>query len=136
MRQTPAPAGPVVLVGDHALTARAAEFAFAEVSVRGVDLVVLATTKTRKASRHHEFTHASSSLGEKYPDVSLHYACVRCGIRRALVKASAESQLAVVDAQDRDGLRGGLAGMLGNSVSRATLRRSDCPVTVICGRGR
>ncbi|MGW2517414.1 universal stress protein [Streptomyces sp. NPDC001617] len=133
VRGRPDPAGPVVLVGSHTPKVRAAaEFAFAEASRRGADLLVLDGTKPGDALPHHELADALPSLREKYPDVVVHHAHVRRGIRRALVEASTTAQLMVVGAEGR----GGLADGLGSPVSRVALNHSDCPVVVIRAEGR
>ncbi|WP_155055798.1 universal stress protein [Streptomyces blattellae] len=113
--------GPVVLVGDASpATREAAEFAFAEASARGTDLVVLPT-------RGNDDRYAPTDLQKKYPDVTVRFRRLRHWARRALVDASADAQLVVIGARGR----GRVADLLPGSVGRAVLRDGQCSVAVI-----
>jgi nucleotide-binding universal stress UspA family protein len=122
-----------VLVGGPAQEVReAVEFAYAEASARGVDLVVLDRTTAWNSRSHNAFADALSVQSEKHPDVTTHRALVRSGFRRALVKASTRAQLVVVGVRSRGGRRGAPLSPAG----RAALHRADCPVAVIRSTGR
>ncbi|WP_405764853.1 universal stress protein [Streptomyces sp. NBC_00080] len=128
VRGRPDPAGPVVLVGDHGRGGRAAaEFAFAEASARGTDLVVLNGWDTRTGKPRNGFAATLSTLRRSNPDIVVRRPRVRGGIRRAVVEASARAQLVVV------GMNGcvGWTAASRTRISRATLRHADCPVAVI-----
>lgn len=128
VRGRPDPTGAVLLVGGHTQEARAAaEFAYAEASARGANLIVLDRTTTWNSRSHDGFADALSVLSAKYPDVTMHRARVRGGLCRALVEASTRAQLVVVGSRNRVRLAGALLG----PVSRAALHHADCPVAVI-----
>jgi nucleotide-binding universal stress UspA family protein len=65
--------------------------------------------------------------GEKYPEVSVRRHVVRDRPASALVAESNRARLVVVGSRGR----GGLAGMLLGSVSRAVLHHAHCPVAVV-----
>ncbi|MDH6217957.1 universal stress protein [Streptomyces pseudovenezuelae] len=132
VRGRPDPTGPVVLAGGHAQEVpAAAEFAYAEASARGANLVVLDRTTAWNSRSRTGFSDTLSLLSEKYPDVTMHRVRVRARVRgglcRALVEVSTRAQLVVVGSRDR----GRLAGALLSPVGRAALRHADCPVAVI-----
>ncbi|MGW7409973.1 universal stress protein [Streptomyces sp. NPDC054833] len=149
VRGRPDPSGPVLLAVDGSPAARpAVEFAFAEASLRGTDLVPQHVWNTRtervydgpadppfvtydedrlRDEEDRLLAEALSGLQEKYPDVAVHRRLVRGNIRGSLVEASAEAQLAVVGARGREGFTGLLLG----SVSQAVLHHAHCPVVVI-----
>ncbi|MEW1830766.1 universal stress protein [Streptomyces sp. NPDC088196] len=128
VRGGPDPTGAVVPAGGHTQEARAAvEFAYAEASARGANLVVLDRTPAWNSRSQNGFADTLSVLSEKYPDVTVHRARVRGGLCRALVESSTRAQLVVVGSRNRDRLAGALPG----AVSRAALHHADCPVAVI-----
>jgi nucleotide-binding universal stress UspA family protein len=149
VRGTPDPAHPVLLAVDGSPAAESAvEFAFAEASMRGTDLVAVHVwnTRTERAydgaadppfvtydeDRLHDeeeqvLVEALSGVPDRYPDVAVHRRLVRGRVRASLVEASAEAQLLVVGARGR----GGFAGLRLGSVSQAALHHAHCPVTVV-----
>ena len=149
VRGRPDQAGPVLLAVDGSPAARpAVEFAFAEASLRGADLVAqhVWNTQTERVYdgpadppfvtydenrlRDEEdrlLAEALSGLQEKYPDVAVERRLVRGNVRGALVEASAEAQLTVVGARGR----GGFTDLLLGSVGQAVLHHAHCPVAVI-----
>lgn len=129
VRGTTDPAGPVVLVadGDTPAAVAAAEFAFAEASDRGAEVVVLDQTHQRHVPLADGFADLLTSLEKKHPDTAVRHVHVPGGLRRALVEASTGAQLVVISAR---GPKGPLGALL-NPVRRAALRHADCPVAVI-----
>ncbi|MCZ4508200.1 MULTISPECIES: universal stress protein [Streptomyces] len=147
------PKGPVLLAVDGSPAAEPAiEFAFAEASMRGADLLALHAWNTRteraydgpgdppfvtydedrlRDEEERLLAEALSGRRSKYPDVAVHRSLVRARTRPALVEASAGAQLVVVGARGR----GGFAGMLLGSVSQAVLHHAHCPVTVVRSGG-
>src|SRR5581483_7212604 len=111
--------GPVVLAQDESPGAReAAEFAFAEASERGTDLVVL----HRAAA-----VRALSGLHERYPNVAVRTRPARGRRHRSLAEASVGAQLVVVGVRRRNGSAAALSGPGG----RAILRHAHCPVALV-----
>ena len=111
--------GPVVLAQDESPGAReAAEFAFAEASDRGTDLVVL----HRAAA-----VRALSGLHERYPNVAVRTRPARGRRHRSLAEASVGAQLVVVGVRRRNGSAAALSGPGG----RAILRHAHCPVALV-----
>ncbi|MFF4505077.1 universal stress protein [Streptomyces sp. NPDC001401] len=113
--------GPVVLACVPAAAREAAEFAFAEASERGVDLVVL---------HHHDRSPGNGSLSglrEKYPDVTVHSRPDRGRRHRALAEASVGAQLVVAGVRRR----GGTAAALSAPDGRSILRHAHCPVALV-----
>ncbi|MDF3148806.1 universal stress protein, partial [Streptomyces sp. T21Q-yed] len=149
VRGRPNPGGPVLLAADGSPAARGAvEFAFAQASLHGTDLIALHAWNTRteraydspadppvvtydedrlRDEEQRVLTEALDGLGEKYPDVSVDRRLVRGRIRHTLIEASAEAGLVVVGARGR----GGFAGLLLGSVSQALLHHAHCPVAVV-----
>jgi nucleotide-binding universal stress UspA family protein len=147
------PAGPVLLAVDGSPAAEPAiEFAFAEASLRGADLLALHAWNTRteraydgpadppfvtydedrlRDEEDRLLAEALSGWRSKYPDVAVHRRLVRARTRAALIEASGEAQLVVVGARGR----GGFAGLLLGSVSQAVLHHARCPVTVVRSSG-
>ncbi|WP_406464732.1 universal stress protein [Streptomyces sp. NBC_01622] len=141
VRGRPNPAGPVLLAVHGMSTLReAAEFAFAEASLRGADLVavhlrlVVATrpyggSGTAVAEDDEDFALAEnlSELRKRYPDVNLSCRRPHGRSRRALVEASGDSQLLVVGVRGRSRFGGGLL----DPVGRTALYEADCPVALV-----
>lgn len=149
VRDRPDPSGPVLLAVDGSPAARGAvEFAFAQASLHGRDLVALHAWNTRtdraydgpsdppfvtydeerlRDEEQRVLAEALGGLGERYPDVRVHRELVRGRIRHTLIEASAGAGLVVVGARGR----GGFTGLLLGSVSQALLHHARCPVAVV-----
>ncbi|MFI6409879.1 universal stress protein [Streptomyces sp. NPDC050548] len=141
VRGRPNPVGPVLLAVHGTSTLRgAAEFAFAEASARGADLVAVQLRNISAARPYGGSAHAMTEdeedlalagalagLRERYPDVTLRCRRPRGRSRRALVEASAESQLLVVGARGRFGFVGSPL----DPICRTALREADCPVALV-----
>ncbi|WP_427924202.1 universal stress protein [Streptomyces sp. cg40] len=141
VRGRPNPVGPVLLAVHGTSTLRgAAEFAFAEASARGVDLVAVQLRNisaarpyggsARAVTADEEdaaLTGALAELHARYPDVTLRCRRPRGRSRRALVEASADSQLLVVGARGRFGF----VGLPLDPVCQTALREADCPVALV-----
>ncbi|MGW3109582.1 universal stress protein [Streptomyces sp. NPDC001100] len=141
VRGRPNPVGPVLLVVHGTSTLRgAAEFAFAEASARGTDLVAVQLRNVPAARPYGGSSPAATEdeedvalagalagLREQYPDVTLRCRRPRNRSRRALVEASADSQLLVVGARGRFGL----VGLPLDPVCQTALREADCPVALV-----
>jgi len=141
VRGRPDPVGPVLLAVHGMSTLRgAAEFAFAEASSRGADLVavhlrLLVATRpyggsgTAVAEDDEDFALAEtlSELRKRYPDVTLRCRRPQGRSRRALVEASGDSQLLVVGVRGWSRFGGGLL----DPVGRTALREADCPVALV-----
>ncbi|MFJ3895585.1 universal stress protein [Streptomyces sp. NPDC090083] len=141
VRGRPNPAGPVLLVVHGASTLRgAAEFAFAEASARGAELVSV-HLRSVSATRPHvrpalagaedredaALAEALSDLRTRYPDVTLRCRRPRGRSRQALVAASEDGQLMVVGVRDRFRF----ARLPLDPVCRTALHEADCPVALV-----
>ncbi|MFI6624997.1 universal stress protein [Streptomyces sp. NPDC050528] len=141
VRGRPNPVGPVLLVVHGTSTLRgAAEFAFAEASARGADLV---SVQLRNISAARPYggsapadtgdeedvvlAEALSELRERYPDVTLRCRRLRGRSRRGLVEASADSQLLVVGVRDRFRF----VRLPLDPVCQTALHEADCPVALV-----
>ncbi|MGI5373077.1 universal stress protein [Streptomyces sp. CA-251387] len=149
VRGTPQPGRPVLVAVDGSPASRGAvEFAFAQASLHGVDLLALHawSTRTERAydapadppfvtydeerlrdEEERVLAEALGGLREKYPDVAVDRRLVRGRIRHTLIEASADAGLVVVGARGH----GGFAGLLLGSVSQALLHHAHCPVAVV-----
>nr|WSY51052.1 universal stress protein [Streptomyces sp. NBC_00886] len=142
VRGRPNPVGPVLLVVHGTPTVRAAaEFAFAEASARGADLVAVRLRNVSAARPHGgsaaqaatedqedvALSGALSELRERYPDVTVRCRRPRGRSRRALVEASARSQLLVVAVRDRFRF----TRLPLDPVCQTALHESDCPVALV-----
>lgn len=119
VRGRPARSGPVLLADD--VSQAAAEFAFAEASERGADLVVLHT----RAGTGRRPAGSLPRLREKYSHVTVRERWVRGRAGRALVDAGVGAQLLVIAARHR------AADVLPSSVGRAVVAHAHCPVAVV-----
>lgn len=138
--------GPVlVAVDDSPQASGAIAFAFDEAALCGTDLIALHTWTTRsdhsdscsvdlvgdvgqlQAGGERLLAGALSGHQENHPNVTVHERVVRGRTRRTLIEASGGAQLMVVGARGR----GGFAGLLLGSVSRAVFHHAHCPVTVV-----
>ena len=137
VRGRPDPNGPVLLAVDGSPAGeKAVEFASAEASLRGVDLVALHVWNTWSERayegpgdplnvvvdierlREEEQRLLDDTLSpwqERHPGVTVQRRLVRSRVRPALIEASRESQLVVAGARGR----GGFTGLLLGSVSQA-----------------
>ncbi|MDV9172388.1 universal stress protein [Streptomyces sp. W16] len=141
VRGRPNPAGPVLLAVHATSTPReAAEFAFAEASLRGADLVAVqlrhvvaarpqggSGTAVAEDDEDLALAETLSELRKRYPDVTLRCRRPQGRSRRALVEASGDSQLLVVGVRGRSRFGGGLL----DPVGRTVLREADCPVALV-----
>ncbi|MFE9924202.1 universal stress protein [Streptomyces sp. NPDC005774] len=153
VRETGAPDGPVVVgVDGSPAGAKAIDFAFAEASLRGAELVALHSWTTwnapapppqdeeapyasepdeLRAGEERLLSEALAGYQERYPGVKVRHEVVHGGTREALIEASRTAQLLVVGARGR----GGFTGLLLGSVSQAMLHHAHCPVAVVRGSG-
>ncbi|SFY47188.1 universal stress protein [Streptomyces sp. F-1] len=152
VRGRPDPAGPVLLAVDGSPAGeRAVEFAFAEASVRGADLLALhvwnawservpegpddqlrivVDVDRLREEEQRLLDETLSPWRTRYPGVAVEQRLVRSRIRPALIEASRDAQLVVAGARGR----GGFGGLLLGSVSQALLQHAHCPVAVVRGR--
>jgi nucleotide-binding universal stress UspA family protein len=148
-RGSAAPSSPVIVgVDGSPANQRAIGFAFAEASVREVDLIAmhvwsewsvpltppqdesLAYAKKPGELRQEEEALLSEALSgwcEEYPDVRLKLHTVRGRAREELLAASKDARMLVVGSRGQ----GGFTGMLLGSVSQAVLHHAHCPVVVV-----
>ncbi|QLI99896.1 universal stress protein [Streptomyces sp. NEAU-sy36] len=151
VRGRPDPAGPVLLAVDGSPAGeRAVEFAFAEASVRGADLLALHVWNAwserlpegpddqprivvdidrLREEEQRLLDETLSPWRTRYPRVAVERRLVRSRIRPALIEASRDAQLVVAGARGR----GGFSGLLLGSVSQALLQHAHCPVAVVRG---
>ncbi|MFH0517898.1 universal stress protein [Streptomyces sp. M41] len=149
VRDRPNPSGPVLLAVDGSPASRGAvEFAFAQASLHGTDLIALHAWNARtdraydgpsdppfvtydehrlRDEEQRVLAEALGGLGERYPDVDVRRSLVRGRVRHTLIEASADAGLVVAGARGR----GGFAGLLLGSVSQALLHHARCPVAVV-----
>ncbi|GAB3437472.1 universal stress protein [Phycicoccus ginsengisoli] len=138
--------GPVVVgVDADPHSEPAVEYAFAEASRRGVDLVAVhswwweapdAMMSGREweddfgavaDTQHRQLAEMLAGWQEKYPDVQLRTEVVRGQAVPTLRDEARDAQLLVVGSRGRGGFRGLLLG----SVSTRLLHQSPCPVVVV-----
>ncbi|MFP7366571.1 universal stress protein [Corynebacterium callunae] len=139
--------GPVVVGVDGSdVSQQATEYAFAEASARGAELVAvhtwmdmqvqaslagLAAAQQQWDEVEREQTNLLierlAPLVEQYPDVKVKKVITRDRPVRALADASEGAQLLVVGSHGR----GGFKGMLLGSTSRALLQSAPCPLMVV-----
>lgn len=145
------PGGPVLLAVDGSPAGGpAVEFAFAEASMRGADLVALLVWNTWSEPAHEGPPTALDVIVDverlrederrvldetlepwrrRCPGVAVERRLVRSRVRPALLEASGDARLVVCGARGR----GGFTGLLLGSVSQALLHHASCPVAVVRG---
>ncbi|EIE99482.1 universal stress protein [Saccharomonospora glauca] len=134
----------VVGVDGSPLSVRAIGHAFAEASVRNVDLIAVhtwsdTTTALLEERRMfedwepiHEYetrvlAERLAGWQEQYPDVHVEREVVKDRPRHELLEHSKAAQLVVVGSRGRGGFRGMLLG----STSQALIHHASCPVMVV-----
>ncbi|MCK7638199.1 universal stress protein [Corynebacterium pygosceleis] len=142
--------GPVVVGVDGSGTSRKAiEYAFAEASARGAELIAVHTwmdmqvqTSLAGLSAAQEqwvtieeeqealLAERLAGFASEYPDVPVKRLVTRDRPVRALSDAAQGAQLLVVGSHGR----GGFKGMLLGSTSRALLQSAPCPMMVVRGQ--
>ncbi|MFJ3654544.1 universal stress protein [Streptomyces nigra] len=133
----PDPTRPILLAVDGSpMGEKAVDFAFAEASLRGAELVGVhawmpdrapAGAGTETAERL--LARALAGRAEKYPDVTVRHDVISGEVREVLIETSKAAQLTVVGARGR----GGFLGLLLGSVSQALLHHAHSPVAVVRG---
>ncbi|MFF4982378.1 universal stress protein [Streptomyces sp. NPDC001046] len=147
------PAGPVLLAVNGTPTEQTAvEFAFAEAALREAPLRAMHVWNTWSERAYEgpgdplnamvtDIEHLRAAEGEllertvaplrrTFPHVAVEHRLVRSRTRPALIDASQDAQLVVVD----PGPHGTRTGLLLGSVSQTLLHHAHCPVAVIRGR--
>lgn len=139
--------GPVVVgVDGSEVSQKATEYAFAEASARGAELVAVHTWMDMQvqsslaglsaaqqqwedveAGQVQMLTERLAPLVEEYPDVPLKKVIARDRPVRALTEQAEGAQLLVTGSHGR----GGFQGMLIGSTSRALLQSTPCPMMVV-----
>ncbi|MGW0041939.1 universal stress protein [Rhodococcus sp. NPDC003348] len=137
--------GPVVVGVDGTRNSEPAlAEAFTEASLRGVELVAVhAWSDTNLASllnagrgldwksihqrEHAQLAERLAGFGESFPDVRVRRVVVKDKPARELAEQSAQAQLVVVGSRGR----GGFAGLLLGSTSRALIHTVTCPLLVV-----
>lgn len=139
--------GPVVVgVDGSEISTKATEWAFAEASARGTTLVAVHTWmdpqvqaaaagialseddwKQLEEQQLGTLSERLAGFADRYPDVTVERSVTRDRAVRALVAKSENAQLVVVGSHGR----GGFAGMVLGSTSRAMLQAAPCPVMVV-----
>ncbi|MBI9001156.1 universal stress protein [Corynebacterium sp. CCM 9185] len=142
--------GPVVVGVDGSGTSqKAVEYAFAEASARGTELIAvhtwmdmqvqaslagLSATQEQWATIAEEqevlLAERLAGFASEYPDVTVKKVVTRDRPVRALSDAAQGAQLLVVGSHGR----GGFKGMLLGSTSRALLQSAPCPMMVVRGQ--
>lgn len=139
--------GPVVVgIDGSEISAKATEWAFAEASARNTPLIAVHTWmdpqvqaaaagislteedwKQLEDQQLQTLSERLAGFADRYPDVTVERFVTRDRAVRALVEQSENAQLVVVGSHGR----GGFAGMVLGSTSRALLQASPCPVMVV-----
>ncbi|MFG6293955.1 MULTISPECIES: universal stress protein [Streptomyces] len=151
VREPARPAGPVVLGVDGSAAGKAAvRFAFQEASVQGADINAVHAWTTWNApmppptdetepyaygpgmlaaEEERLLAETLAGMRTRYPDVRVERSTVHGPARSALIEASRTARLTVVGSRGR----GGFAGLLLGSVSRAVLHHAHSPFAVVRG---
>lgn len=144
---SPDSTGPVVVgIDGSEISAKATDWAFAEASARGAELIAVHTWMDMQVQASLAGLSAAQQqwqvveeeqnalLGqrlagwsERFPDVKVTKVVTRDRPVRALADASEGAQLLVVGSHGR----GGFKGMLLGSTSRALLQAAPCPMMVV-----
>lgn len=139
--------GPVVVgIDGSEISTKATEWAFAEASARGTTLIAVHTWmdpqvqaaaagisltgddwKQLEEQQLGVLSERLAGFSDRYPDVTVERFVTRDRAVRALVSKSEGAQLVVVGSHGR----GGFAGMVLGSTSRAMLQAAPCPVMVV-----
>lgn len=139
--------GPVVIgIDGSEISAKATEWAFAEASARGAELIAVHTWMDPQVQaaaagisltdddwsqleeqQNQTLAERLAGFASRYPDVEVTRYVTRDRAVRALVEQSQNAQLVVVGSHGR----GGFAGMVLGSTSRALLQAAPCPVMVV-----
>ena len=139
--------GPVVVgIDGSEISARATDWAFAEASARGAELIAVHTWMDPQVQaaaagialtdddwsqleeqQHQTLAERLAGFADRVPDVNVTRYVTRDRAVRALVEQSEGAQLVVVGSHGR----GGFAGMVLGSTSRALLQAAPCPVMVV-----
>lgn len=139
--------GPVVVgIDGSEISAKATEWAFAEASARKTPLIAVHTWmdpqvqaaaagislteddwKQLEEQQLQTLAERLAGFADRYPDVQVERFVTRDRAVRALVEQSERAQLVVVGSHGR----GGFAGMVLGSTSRALLQAAPCPVMVV-----
>lgn len=139
--------GPVVVgIDGSEVSAKATEWAFAEASARGAELIAVHTWMDPQVQaaaagialteddwsqleeqQNQTLAERLAGFASRYPDVQVTRHVTRDRAVRALVDQSQGAQLVVVGSHGR----GGFAGMVLGSTSRALLQAAPCPVMVV-----
>jgi nucleotide-binding universal stress UspA family protein len=146
VRGRPDPDAPIVVAIDgSAMSDPTIRFAFQEAALRGAAVAVLHVWRNPAPRRPGEIVSqvydealvqdeeeraladALAGWRDKFPDVQVHTHAVHGRIRRTILEATDHAQLVVVGSRGA----GGLAGLLGGSVSQAVLHHAACPVVTV-----
>lgn len=153
VRGRPDPAGPVLLAVNGTPTEQAAVgFAFTEAALRKASLRAVHVWNTwserayegpgdplnamvtdidhLRAIEEELLEEAVAPLQQAFPHVAVEHRLVRARTRPALIDASREAQLVVVD----PGPHGAVGGLLLGSVGQTLLHHAHCPVALVRGR--
>lgn len=143
----PGRSGPVVVgIDGSEISAKATEWAFAEASARATPLIAVHTWmdpqvqaaaagislteddwKQLEDQQLQTLSERLAGFSDRYPDVEVQRFVTRDRAVRALVEQATNAQLVVVGSHGR----GGFAGMVLGSTSRALLQAAPCPVMVV-----
>ncbi|MBB1246435.1 universal stress protein [Streptomyces durbertensis] len=146
VRGAPVADGPVLLAVDGSPAGAAAvEFAFAEASLRGAELLACHVWNERlyvgpadppnavydpdrlRDAEERLLAEALAGCAERYPDVRVTRKLLTGRARPVLIETSRQAQLTVVGARGR----GGFTGLLLGSVSQALLHHAESPVAIV-----